>query len=122
MRKHPLYPVWIGLRRRSRDRRSSDYGLHLYDPWYESAKAFVTDVEALIGPRPDGHVLGRVKDDEPYEPGNIRWVTTEEHRRNRRSVRYLLERIGELERENKRLHAEMAGLRVEVDMYREYSR
>lgn len=102
MRRHPLYPVWIGLRRRSRDRRSAEFGTGLHQPWYDSPSTFVTDLERELGPRPPGAVLGRISDDGYFGPGNVRWVSREEHRRNRRSVQHLIARIEELERENRR--------------------
>lgn len=114
MRSHPLYPVWIGLRRRSRDRRSAQFGALLHQPWYDSPRAFVDGVEAELGPRPEGAVLALIRDDGDFEPGNIRWISQAEHRRNRRSILHLVHRIEELERENRRYRELLSSHRIMV--------
>lgn len=123
MRKHHLYPVWLGLRRRAKDRRSADFSAGIYEPWLESPLAFVTDVEAEIGRRPEeGFVLSRVDDDRDFGPGNIRWITHAQHLRRHRSVFSLSDRIDVLERENRRLLKLVETLRSEVEMYQLYGR
>lgn len=43
----------------------------------------------LVGPRPSGYVLDRRNNDGHYEPGNVRWITAKESRKNSRGGRHL---------------------------------
>jgi hypothetical protein len=121
MRNHHLYPVWLGLRRRAKDRRSADYESGIHEPWLVSPAVFVQEVEAEIGPRPEpGAVFTRCDDDGDFVPGNIKWITRAQHLQRRRSVNRLSDRIDALERENRRLLALVETLRGEVEMYQLY--
>jgi hypothetical protein len=122
MRNHTLYPVWLGLRRRVKDRRSADYEIDVYEGWLDSPLVFIKEVEAEIGQRPDGAVFARTEDGGKFEPGNIRWISHTEHLQRRRSANRLSDRIVELERENRRLLALVETLRGEVEMYQLYGR
>lgn len=42
------------------------------------------DFIACLGPRPQGMTLDRINNDGHYEPGNVRWATRSEQRRNQR--------------------------------------
>jgi len=122
LRMHPLYGVWLGLRRRAKDRRSADYATGIYEGWLESPAVFIAEVEAEIGLCPAGAVIERVDDELDFGPGNVRWVSHAEHLQRRRSVARLADRISALERENKRLAALVETLRGELEMYQLYSR
>lgn len=39
---------------------------------------------AELGPRPEGMTLDRIRNEEDYGPGNVRWATRSEQNRNRR--------------------------------------
>lgn len=61
---HPLFSTYMRV-------RSGDKPL--YGPWRKSGDVFIRDVEAEIGPRPEGKWF-KCKDDElGYIPGNIYW-------------------------------------------------
>jgi hypothetical protein len=88
--KHPLYGTWCGMIARCEDpdhhafKNYGGRGITVYPEWHDVA-AFVTWVEANLGPRSAGMTLDRANNDRHYEPGNVRWATLSEQRRNRRS-------------------------------------
>lgn len=97
---HPLYAIWRQMMRRC---YASDWpgyqhwggrGIRVCQAWHD-VRVFIADVEAEIGPRPDGkypsgyplYTLDRVDNDADYRPGNIRWATMAEQCANRRNHR-----------------------------------
>lgn len=99
---HPLYKTWQDLIARCESPRSRsypDYGgrvppVTVWGPWHDPAR-FITDVLAEIGPRPPGrtrggrplYTLDRRDNNLGYRPGNIRWATWAQQRRNQRPRR-----------------------------------
>jgi hypothetical protein len=88
-----LHNVWTGMNRRcSRPNNKSykDYGargIRVHPPWQDSFALFREWVLANIGDRPSAsYSLDRVDNDGHYEPGNLRWATRSEQRRNRRRL------------------------------------
>jgi hypothetical protein len=66
---HPKYRLWGGR------------GITVCERWRNSFAAFLAD----MGDRPSPHhSIDRIDDDGHYEPGNVRWATASEQRRNRR--------------------------------------
>lgn len=90
-KRHPLYAAWVNIRQRCRNPkhpRYADYGgrstwrcpfgIYMDRRWDDFA-TFLAD----IGPRPGtSYSLDRMDNDGPYSPGNVRWSTAAEQRRN----------------------------------------
>jgi hypothetical protein len=87
--KHPLYSTWGGMIARCEDpdhhafKNYGGRGIKVCPEWHDVA-TFTAWVDANLGPRPDGKTLDRTDNDGNYEPGNLRWATRSEQRRNRR--------------------------------------
>ncbi len=80
---HPTYRSWQAMKRRCdapKDKYWKRYGGRgiSYDPRWASFDMFLAD----MGPRGDGLTLDRIDNDGNYEPGNCRWATASEQRRN----------------------------------------
>jgi hypothetical protein len=66
-------------------------GIRVHGPWHDLA-TFIADIEAEIGPQPEGrhpsgvplYTFDRIDNDGHYEPGNVRWATAKEQVANRR--------------------------------------
>ena len=58
-------------------------GITMCDRWRDNFEFFLADV----GPRPHGLTLDRINNDGNYEPGNCRWATRKEQRKNQRPAR-----------------------------------
>jgi hypothetical protein len=62
-------------------------GITVCERWKNDVSAFIAD----MGPRPSPkHSIDRKDNDGNYEPGNCRWATAREQRRNQRTNRKLL--------------------------------
>lgn len=88
----PEHGVWDGMKDRCYKPNTVGYehyggrGIKVCDRWRESFQAFYED----MGPRPSPeHQLDRIDNDGNYEPGNCRWATRGEQRRNRKDTRML---------------------------------
>lgn len=58
----------------------------MHEEWRRDFAAFLRDV----GPRPsEAHSIDRIDNQGNYEPGNVRWATDAEQRRNTRRNRHL---------------------------------
>lgn len=87
-----LYGIWVRMRQRCRDPRSSDY--HLYGgrgitvcPEWDDFAAF--HAWALANGYRDDLTLDRIDNDGPYSPENCRWVPAAAQARNTRRNRLI---------------------------------
>jgi len=88
-RRHTAeYEAWCNMRRRCSDANGKDWplyggrGISVCARWDSSFEAFYADV----GDRPGrGYSIDRIDVNGNYEPGNVRWATASEQRRNRRT-------------------------------------
>jgi hypothetical protein len=82
----PTYRSWRSMKTRCTNPNHEGYtyyggrGIRVCDRWAESFETFLAD----MGDRPEGTSLDRIDPDGDYEPGNVRWATASEQRRNRR--------------------------------------
>lgn len=90
--KSPEFRVWTLMRSRCMWKGWPNFhnyggrGITICDRWKNSFLDFLHDV----GPRPsDRHSIDRIDNNGNYEPGNVRWATSEEQANNRRTCRFL---------------------------------
>jgi hypothetical protein len=87
--RHPLYLTWGSMKGRCFCENTpyhKDYGgrgITVCEPWL-TFREFAADIDRLRGERPAGMTLDRIDNDGNYEPGNVRWATESEQRRNQR--------------------------------------
>jgi len=86
--KHPLYDTWRMMMARCYSTSHEYYGRYggrgivVCKRWHDPA-VFISDIERLLGPRPNGCSLDRYPDnDGNYEEGNVRWATPVQQRHN----------------------------------------
>lgn len=79
------YRTWIGLRARCEDPKNSQFpnyggrGIAVCERWQTFDNFF-----ADMGAPPAGRSIDRIDNERGYEPGNCRWATQVEQRRNTR--------------------------------------
>jgi hypothetical protein len=87
---HPLFGTWALMLDRCENPAAQNYasyggrGIHVCPRWHDPA-AFIEDIERILGPRPEGMSLDRIRNGLGYKPSNVRWATPTEQARNRRS-------------------------------------
>lgn len=85
-RKHPLYSVWAGIKRRCYNTNESAYaaygarGISVCDEWRNNFMSFYN--WAIVGYK-KGLEIDRINNNANYEPSNCRWVSKKENCRNR---------------------------------------
>ncbi|OKO87567.1 hypothetical protein AC629_13580 [Bradyrhizobium sp. NAS80.1] len=85
-----MYKVWSNMIQRCTNSNHNSYhhyggrGIQVCEEWLKSFEAF----ETYIGPRPTPqHSIDRYPDNNGnYAPGNVRWATKSEQRRNQRKI------------------------------------
>lgn len=114
--KHPLYRTWRGMKVRTSDlshRRYGGRGIQMLPAWRDDSLAFITWIEANLGPKPGpGYTLDRIDNDGNYEPGNMRWATKVEQARNRGGT--LQDEVARLQKENAELRKIIQDLQARV--------
>jgi hypothetical protein len=84
-----MYRVWQAMITRCCNQNQPGYknyggrGIRVCDRWRNSFEAFIEDMGERPGP---GYSLDRIDNDGNYEPGNCRWATRTEQRRNCRHL------------------------------------
>lgn len=88
----PEYRAWQAMIRRCHDDHAKDFpryggrGIRVCDAWRVSFTAFLAEIGRKPSP---SHSVDRIDGVRGYEPGNVRWATSKEQARNRRSNRNL---------------------------------
>lgn len=88
---HWLYKTWDMMRQRCTNKNFDSYkryggrGIRIYPEWENSFVKFSQYIEKELGPRPEGHTLDRIDNDQGYIPGNLRWASRTVQQRNRRA-------------------------------------
>lgn len=104
------YKAWEQIKMRCYSEKNPRYktyggrGIKLYDAWIKDPLAFVTYVKNLENAEKDGYSIDRINNDGNYEPGNLKWSTDKEQRRNTTTTVINIEianKIKELLKENK---------------------
>jgi hypothetical protein len=90
---HPHYNRWGTMMDRCHNPAAADYrnyggrGIAVCPEWRDFP-AFAAWIDANLGPCPQGMTLDRWPDnDGNYEPGNVRWATSTQQGRNKRTVK-----------------------------------
>ncbi len=83
-----LYSCWVSMKNRCESRQYHGYshyggrGISICERWRNSFVNFLADVGERPGPE---YSLDRIDNDGDYEPGNVRWATARQQRRNSRN-------------------------------------
>lgn len=84
-----LYRTWRNVKNRVSNKRSEKYqsygavGIRMHQAWFDSFEAFK---DAVGEPPSSLHSLDRKDPNKGYEPGNVRWATSQMQNTNRKCV------------------------------------
>jgi len=84
----PEYYTWHHMKTRCTNSKQKYYprynSLGIYEPWLKFEVFLQYLKNNNMYPRPEGKSIDRIKNEQGYFPGNIRWSTPEEQANNRR--------------------------------------
>lgn len=92
MARCPEYLSWVSMIQRCHNEQATGYhnyggrGICVCPAWRSSFKAFFRDMGSRPSPQ---HTLDRINNDGNYDPGNCRWATASEQKRNSRAAKLL---------------------------------
>ena len=92
LKKHPLYGVWKGIKKRCRNEKEKCYeyyggrGISVYQEWIENFIPFFK--WALENGYKKGLEIDRINNNGNYEPKNCRFITHKENCQNRRKKKH----------------------------------
>lgn len=84
-----MYYRWTNMMTRCYNENFPGYvhyggrGISVCEDWHD-IRAFVRDLDEILGPCPEGWGLDRTDNDGNYEPGNVRWASRSMQNRNKR--------------------------------------
>ncbi len=84
----PEYQAWLNIRKRCISPNNPGYknyggrDIKICDSWHDSYKNFLADMGRRPSPK---HSIDRRDNNGNYEPGNCRWATDKQQRRNRQT-------------------------------------
>ena len=89
---HPHYQRWLDMNDRCYNKNHADYknyggrGIKVAPGWQKDAgpEAFCAWVDENLKECPEGSSLDRIDNSRGYEPGNLRWATSEQQQNNKR--------------------------------------
>ena len=84
MWNNPLYRSWNNMRRRCKSVGYRYWGIKVCPVWENNVSAFIDYVSKLPHCLEPGYSLDRINNDGNYEPGNVRWATSQQQYQNRR--------------------------------------
>ena len=98
-----LYIIWYNITSRCCNKTNKDYnsyggrGISIYSDWKNDFDKFHKWIIDNLGDRPSKtHSLDRINNSKDYEPGNLRWATSDEQNQNKTSTKLSKEKVIEI--------------------------
>ena len=87
--REKIYRTWANMKQRCLNPNAHEFsayggrGIKIYDEWIEDFESFYNYVSSLPHYGEKERSIDRINNNGNYEPGNIRWATSEEQYKNR---------------------------------------